>query len=346
MNILFIGGSNLLMRNGMSMAIPRVFKALGVELGNVWNISVGATGSLFGLENLNLFSSKNVDLVFVEYGINDLPTFSNDRQLWEQGYRSLLNEVNRRYPNAHVVNILLGRQAEKFWERQDKMHAMMASIAAEAGALVIDIDNEIKLKGARYNGIDAFYRDGSHYVSPTVTNYISELVVSNYLLHKSMGYFKKSKSVYSEGVMRVFKASGSVELYENSLFRRETTVLNVNESVSLEVQGTPVAISFISEKQSCSLLIEGDGFKKIINTRRREADEEKFSFLLKQIPLYRIFDAKKEGSKKHTIKITAVDEGSNGWNEKLVQNTFGMVSVKSNPAHKVSLGNISTFVFD
>lgn len=335
------------MRNGISTIIPSVLVSSGANLGQVYNVSVGATGSLFGLENLVLFGQKKIDLVFVEYGINDLPIFSNDKTLWEEGYRSLFTEIIKKYPEAHIVNILLGRQAEKFWGRQEIMHQKMSAIAAQAGALVVDINDDLKKIGTHYGSVDLFYRDSSHYVSPVVTRYISELIVSRYFLNKSFGYFDKFKNdkPLTKNFLKAYRVPGAVGLYENSLFRRETSVLDVDASISIEVQGTPVAISFISEKKSCSLLIEFDGFKKIINTRRREADEEKFDFLLKQIPLYKAFDPKNHNSQKKIIKITAVDSESECWNDKFVQNTFGMVPAVRNSGNKVFIGNISTLSF-
>ncbi|MGO3862317.1 MAG: SGNH/GDSL hydrolase family protein [Halomonas sp.] len=345
MNVLLIGGSNLVIKNGLSTKIPEVLAALGKKVENVYNISVGATGSLFGLENLTLFNKKDIDLVFIEYGINDLPTFSNDKKLWETGYRRLIRTLIGKYPSAHIVKILLGRQPDRFWGKQQDMHAKMKKIACDQGALVVDVDAHLKSKSDIYAGVEKFYKDDSHYVSPHITQFISELVVSDYLMNSSMGYFEMVKlkgRVKNEPRLNIYNAPGKVTCFENSKFKRETTVIDVGQSVEIDVLGVPVAVSFISEKVSCSLLVEGPGFKKILNTRRKEADGDKFSFLLKQIPLYRIPPKNSPENESIKIHLTAIDITSDQWEEQAVQRTFGMVPADKNDASKVYISHLCT----
>lgn len=345
MNVLFIGGSNLVIKNGLSTKIPEVLAALGKKVENVYNISVGATGSLFGLENLTLFHKKDIDLIFIEYGINDLPTFSNDKKLWETGYRRLIRTLLGKYPGAHIVKILLGRQPDRFWEKQQDMHTKMKKIACGQGALVVDVDAHLKAKSDIYSGIGKFYKDDSHYVSPHITQFISELVVSDYLMNSHMGYFEMVKlkgSVKNEPRLNIYSTPGQVVCFENSKFRRETTVIDVGQSIEIDVLGVPVAVSFISEKASCSLLIEGPGFKKIINTRRKEADGDKFSFLLKQIPLYKMLPKNGPENQPMKVRLTAIDLTSSQWDEQAVQRTFGMVPADKNDASKVYISHVCT----
>lgn len=69
MNVLFVGGSNLVIRDGLSTLIPQCLSSSGIEVGNVFNISVGATGSLFGLENLSMFGKKTSTLFLLNMAL-------------------------------------------------------------------------------------------------------------------------------------------------------------------------------------------------------------------------------------------------------------------------------------
>lgn len=344
MNILFVGGSNLVIRDGLSTLIPQCLSASGVEVQNVFNIAVGATGSLFGLENLSMFGKKNIDLVFVEYGINDLPLHSNDKRLWEYAFSALLDKISEKYPNAMLVTILLGRRRERFWEKQAKMHERMSAITQRYGGLVVDIDSLLKHKSQRIAALDDFYLDDSHYQSPYVTRYISETVVSEFLVAKELGFFNDKKVLLDNELPRLglSSVSGEIKCYENSRFMQKTTVLEKNQPVVLSVPGVPVGISFISEFDSCSLLIEAGGKKKIINTKRKKASLGRFSFILKQTPLYSFFESELGFSDMTEVKLTAVDTNSAGWDASVMQNTYGMEPAEPEINSKIFISHISS----
>lgn len=344
MNVLFVGGSNLVIRDGLSTLIPQCLSSSGIEVGNVFNISVGATGSLFGLENLSMFGKKNIDLVFVEYGINDLPLHSNDKRLWEYAFSALLDKISEKYPNAMLVTILLGRRRERFWANQAKMHERMSDITKRYGGLVVDIDSLLKFKSQSIATLDDFYLDDSHYRSPSVTQYISETVVSEFLVAKELGFFNDRKMLLDSGLpcLGLSSVSGEIKCYENSRFMQKTTVLEKNKPVVLSVQGMPVGISFISEFESCSLLIEAGGKKKIINTKRKKASLGRFSFILKQTPLYSFFASDIDFSGMTEVKLTAVDTSSVGWDASIMQNTYGMESAEPVGDSKIFISHISS----
>lgn len=344
MNILFIGGSNLVIRDGLSNLIPQCFRSSGTIVDNVYNIAVGATGSLFGLENLSMFGKKNIDVVFIEYGINDLPLYSNDRKLWEYSFASLLKKIKEKYPQSMVVTILLGRRKERFWANQQKMHQCMADITSENGGLVINIDSLLKNKAMSIAALDDFYLDDSHYKSPAVTGYISETIVSEFFVARELGFFKNGKKSSKAKLpeLAVSSVSGEIKCFENSRFMQKTTILKKNEPVLLKVPGVPVGISFISEFESCSLLIETGSKKKIINTKRKKASLGRFSFILKQTPLYGFWGSDLNVSEFNEIKLTAVDLNSPGWDSSMVQNTYGMEPAEPIEDSKIFISHVAS----
>lgn len=344
MNILFVGGSNLVIRDGLSTLVPQYLSSSGVDVENVYNIAVGATGSLFGLENLSMFGKKNIDLVFVEYGINDLPLHSNDKPLWEYAFSALVDKISKKYPNAMLVTILLGRRKERFWTNQTKMHEKMSDISRRYGGLVVDIDSLLKFKSKSIAKFDDFYLDDSHYKSPSVTQYISETIVSEFVVAKELGFFEGKRALLDDDLplLGLSSVSGELKCYENSRFMQKTTVLKKNDPVILSVPGMPVGISFISEFESCSLLIEAGGKKKIINTRRKKASLGRFSFILKQTPLYGFFADDVDVSGSTEVKLTAIDTSSAGWNTSIMQNTYGMEPAEPVGESKIFISHISS----
>lgn len=140
--------------------------------------------------------------------------------------------------------------------------------------------------------------------------------------------------------MNVYTLPGRVESYENSTFSKKVTVLEKNETIEVRVKGEPTAISFISVLDSCSLLVETRGSKRILNTKRKRAG--KFKFVLKQIPLYGASSEFSQGNNYQTVRLTAIDETSKLWDENAVQKTYGMESVSSIDT-RVYISHISTF---
>ncbi|MGP9535210.1 MULTISPECIES: SGNH/GDSL hydrolase family protein [unclassified Halomonas] len=342
MNVLFIGGSNLVIKNGVSTLIPKSLIDAGEKVDEVYNIAVGATSCLFGLESLTLFKKKEVDLVFIEYGINDLPLYANDRSLWEKSFTALLLLVKDKFPNAHVVTILLGRQKERFWNNQQRMHQKMTVMSEKAGALVIDVDKELKSKVGSTVDFKDFYLDESHYASPNVTQYIASIVVGDYMLNRSLGFFDNARKNSKQDALGLYGLPGQIACYENSRFHKQTTILEKNEAIEIKVKGTPVAISFISANDSCSLLVEAGNKKKIINTKRKKSTLGKFSFILKQIPLYGMLDKASNDKSIQTIKLTAIDKLSPLWNDEIVQRTYGMDAAGSQDKN-IYISHLSTF---
>ncbi|WP_311066004.1 SGNH/GDSL hydrolase family protein [Halomonas sp. DWK9] len=341
MNVLFLGGSNFVIKNGISTQVPDALAASGCKINNVFNISVGATGSLFGIENFSLFGKKDIDLVFIEYGINDLPAYGNDKFLWEISFEYLIQSVRAKYPLAHIVVVLLGREPEKFWKSQFGMHKAMAEVSKRAGCLVIDVNARIKSKAKILGKLADFYSDDSHYLSPNVTSYIARYIVSEYLLFSQMGMFdsKNKKSLNPKYDFKLSSVSGDVFCFENNRFKTYSSKIEVGSTVEMEVPGVPVAVSFVSTKGSSSLLLEIEGKKKIVNTLRRLQESSKLPFIIKQIPLYKLID-KGEEFRPQKLKLTPLNKESEAWDGSIMQKTYGMVPSDSNKGGCVLVSHI------
>ena len=349
MNIFFIGGSNFVLTRGISEKLPRLLSNAGLMIGSVSNISVGGTGSLFGLENLITYLGPNPDLVFIEYGINDLPNYTGDRVLWMQGFSNLLLLTRERYPSALVFMILLGRRDEIFWTRQTQMHADMVRLASEHGVNVINFDELFKSEPFQGISFKSLYLDGSHYQEPLITGYIAQQCAIHCLgMIKSRDAWLNAAATPSISLskkfdLRLTPVPGASRRFKNSRFLRDTAVLEKNSSLVIEVPGMPVGLSFVSAKESCSIRIDFSNQSKIIHTLHREVYSKKFNFLSKHVPLFGVWRPNVKLPESTRVKLHALDTESERWSESLVQKTYNMI--ESGPLGSgLYLCNISSVV--
>ncbi|WP_217522748.1 SGNH/GDSL hydrolase family protein [Vibrio metschnikovii] len=339
MRLLFIGGSNCVIKNGIADCIPKHLEFFGYNIEKTYNLSIGATTSLFGLENFNLSNIKDIDIVFIEYGINDYPLFLNDQKLWRYAYGELLRKVRDRYPNSIVISILLGRRQKEFWGKQKLIHDNMIDICKETGVLCVDVDRELKSISPSNAEFESLYNDETHFKSRAV-EYISRLVASRYsLLYKD--FLNNDINDVGDINFCQYSPGGKVSVFENSKLTRKTTFIEKNNSVELKVKGIPVALSFVMCHDSSSLLIETQFGNKIISTKNKSISEGKFPFLVKQIPLYGFFNNNHGINIYHDIKITAIDSNSHRWSDDLYQKSYGMLDDVDH-SKGVYLSNVST----
>ncbi len=326
--MLFIGGSNLVINNGIKVQLVRALSDLGILFDNVENIAVGGTGSLFGLENLQIEGTKFKDfrVIIVEYGINDWGNFSSEPLIWQLGYQLLLKEIRVRWPEAIVFNIIFGRRDEPLWARQKKLHTEMINIGNVLGAINIDIDSHLKGFADTSYPFQMNYRDDAHFVSPRVTHHVSLIVAIEIfrVLSSSNPREKLTDNLIHSDRKIVYKKIGENDTeFKNSQFHRLATRLKYGQSIEFTLPGLPNTLSFCSTKNSGSVLIEYNGVKKIIHTSYVE-DTTKFEFLVKHCILEKTYDGKIDKNHDTVVKLTAIDSSHHDWNQNYIQKIWGV----------------------
>jgi|GEM_PF-3237176 len=345
MNILFIGGSNMVLTQGVSAKLPRMLALAGVPVGTVDNIAVGATGSLFGLENLTLHPQRDTDLVIIEYGINDLPTYSRDKALWEKGYSGLLGLARSRYPSAMIVSLLLGRRDEKFWHTQSRMHADMARLSARHGVHVFNFDAEFKSEKFKKTEFASLYIDESHFQEPLVTGYIAQQCALEVVgLMQARDAVQAAPAAGGDSTaLLVTPVDGPGRCFSNSRFSRNTAVLAKDERIQVRVPGIPTGLSFVSVKESCSVRVDFAGHSKIVHTLNRFVHSERFKFIVKHVPLIGVWQPGMAIPAFTDVTLQAIDAGSDSWDPDLVQKTHSMIE-PSPLAASVNLCAITSWI--
>ncbi|MBB5417202.1 lysophospholipase L1-like esterase [Paraburkholderia atlantica] len=324
MKILLIGGSNLVMTSGISLQLPRFLKMAGLAADPVvTNLSVGGTGSLFGLERLVRHDGADYDLVVIEYGINDLFAFQKDVCLWRAGFRGLLELACRKFPSAMIVSLILGRRSESTWYDQSEMHDEMTAISAEYGATVVNADGHFKRSGLGFGeGFASLYRDLTHYATPLVDGYIAQycaLHIAN-IINKPRSRNGSGPSADTGRIrMHVTPFPGAQRDFKGSRFQWRAGRLDLGKKIAIDVKGVPIGMSFVSVPESCALHLDIAGKKCIVNTSTAWTQNGMFPFLVTHAPLLRIWNKSEPLPDFTRVEITAIDTASVLWKQSLVQ---------------------------
>ena len=313
MNILLIGGSNLVVVAGMSGMIPVLFEEAGTKIESCDNLSVGGTGSLFGMENLAAYAGTERDLIIIEYGINDLETYGRDRKLWEMGFRGLLSLTRERFPGALIATVLLGQRTEWVWAWQRQMHLEMTALSVAFNALVVDIDAHLKAVTARPQ-FDALYSDDAHYQLPVAAELVSREVVLRCL--ESLASVSGAITIEPPAEplsLHLTIPCGTTQSFGNSRFTRNATVIAEGGCITLDTPGVPVGLSFVSLPDSCAAHLSLDGRTLIVSTLGAKVNSGQFKFLIKHVPLVGMGNLTQPFPGSSRLHIRAINSQSAHW---------------------------------
>lgn len=287
LHILFIGGSNFVIRGGIPDLLPVYLQDLsGRKVASVRNLAIGGTDNMCGLHQVlreNIEHAPNV--VVIEYAVNDGALFRGNSKLWRSSYAALLQTVHARWPNATRAVVLLGR-------RDGSPHAPMqkqsAELAGQLGAVVINIYRLMHSRLFRETKMKAFYRDASHLESPRMTNF-----AALYCAGKIMSSLAKPAPQivvpddlwFDQGHCNIRSLLDLAPpcTFKNSRYTIEAATLEGNGAIQFELPGSPIGLKFVAAQDSGSLLIDVDGERAIIHTSHAasEPGNREFAFLIR-----------------------------------------------------------------
>ncbi len=341
-NILMIGGSNFVIKNGIRKHLESILRDSISETLDIKNIAVGGTGSLLGLERLSeeMLEITPFDMILIEYGINDWGTYQTNPELWQAGFEALFQKLRINWPKANIINIILGRRDQRFWINQAKMHELMTSIANEYNASTINIDKCLKNLSENIP-FDQFYRDDAHLSEPITTHHVSSLIANQILKKKSSSsiiYLSKEKN----NLKLISHPIEKNDIFKNSQFISKCRKISFGETIKLKVTKIPHAVSFVSTKDSGALHITIDNKKTIINTTQSESNY-KLDFVVKHTPINGMFSEKNLMNEVLIdVEITAIDQTHSLWNESIVQKVWATTrpTKKEPDAYIINLSSI------
>jgi hypothetical protein len=289
--VLFIGGSNTVMKNGYS---AETIRALGeyFDLERVDNLAIGGTSVGMGLwTTLNFDPSCHYDLVFVEYTVNDYG-YSKDPaafDAWRWALQALLGHLRRRFPRAAIHTLIFGRRGKHLDPRQRALVDATLEISAACHAHPIMVDaylHGLLPEGESDHGL---FADRGHYKRPLVTslaaNYISRVVVACDRRAQGHALAPVTPSPVQHADHRLFAPLGEVRDFRNSLYQLRAVALEVGGPwQEITIPGELVQLNYISTRESARIIVAEDAESPVaFDTLHKRTDNGEFAFLIRNL---------------------------------------------------------------
>ncbi len=178
-----IGGSNTLLGAAYVADLPRCARALGVELQVLANLAVGNTSSLTGLMRLKSCAQlKDADLLVVEYAVNDVSLYGDDRaglESWTRAYEGIIRYALTVNPAIRIVSAILYNQHGAHRGTVPLLPAAIGYLTSWYDLVQVDTHRDFTRRfGRSYPEVTGFYLDSAHYARPVITHLIAELVAA------------------------------------------------------------------------------------------------------------------------------------------------------------------------
>ena len=181
---MLIGGSNSVISHGYAVNMVATCRKAGVEIELAHDFSVGNTTSGYGLYRLKnaIDELKSMDLLIVEYALNDEFIYAlhpwNLRH-WARLYEGILRCAREINPIIIVFSVILSTRIGHFTDRIPAITSGIAYLSDWYGESYIDV-NRLASERFGYAVVrnEQFYMpgDSAHYLSPTVTSVIGEMI--------------------------------------------------------------------------------------------------------------------------------------------------------------------------
>lgn len=293
-NILFLGGSNTMMKNGYA---GELVKALGeyFEIGRVDNLAIGGSKIGMGLYTTLRLSPDPYDLIFSSYSITDFGfmKFKSKVEVWRWAFENLLGHLRQHSPDARVHNLLLGRRDKQEDKTQQKLFRISREISDQYGVQTINVDEYLHGLLPADASDKSLYEDDSHYARPVVSalvgNYIARIVVgTEFRLQCAASAAPPTPVVpapcrVQQSDHSLFTGLGEEQLFKNSRHEIKAVALRLDESwKEISVPGSLMQLNYISTQNSARIVIAEDGEEPVaFDTLHRRADNGEFAFLIR-----------------------------------------------------------------
>lgn len=297
MKILFIGGSNTVIRNGYSNCLTDLLVKSGISRDQISNFAVGANSSVHGLQVLKtVINLSDVEILFIEYCINDFELISKSGDaIWFGSVEGIVRFALSCNPSMQIKFIMLGRRKDSYWQK--KIHNNIKRIASYYGERhnvgYIDVDMHLKERAISTNtDYTAYFSDNVHYKTTNVTDIIANYIMENIDLSINLKVGDIPDPLMAnnfEGAI-VFAAQQIISDKEiiimgNSRFKESVVAIKLGDSVKITLPGPIISIAFCSASEACRASIEEEGeIPVLFETLHEAVNQGAFQFLIKTVP--------------------------------------------------------------
>ena len=307
MNILVLGGSNSLLKNGYVQHLEQALAARGPV--TVRQLSVGATSSLAAIGRLSETAGADVDVILYEYSINDAGHFAWRREgvgSWLLCLQLLLKTAARLYPDAVFVPLVFAMRRHALPAVPDPFHAAQVQSFAALGLPTIDVRRWLA---------DLFldqppawlYGDEAHYAAPYATALIgceiarrlpalletAEPVSATWRRMQALTPHGAVEAMYvpAAGLAQFVSGPAAPEQDGNRLMQLNFLRMRAGSRLAMRTEMFPLALYLKSDAGHASirLALEGSSLSGAVVTGTRHADTATLRFICTNLPVPLLF---------------------------------------------------------
>lgn len=290
LNILFLGGSNTMMKSGYS---GETVKALGeyFDIGQVDNLAIGGSAIGMGLYT-SLKLPNTYDIVFLAYSISDYSFVKSPLKIttWRWAFETLLKTLRQHSPQAHIYTLLFGRRSRQNGKSTKALFQETREMSERYGAHPINVDAYLHGLLAEDQSDHALYEDESHYARPVVSalaaNYIARTVIA--AEHKRQRAPADLPTIsppcrLGRAEYTLFEGLGEAQHFKNSRHDTHAVALAIDGPwQEITIPGELVQLNYISAKNSARILVAEEGEAPIaFDTLHKRVDSGEFGFLVR-----------------------------------------------------------------
>lgn len=308
MNILVVGGSNSLLKDGYVAHLERALAARGPV--TVHQLSVGATSSLAAIGRLfDTAGLEHVDVILYEYSINDTGHFAwrqDGVASWLLCLHLVLKAAAQLYPEAVFVPLVFALQRHASLEVADPFYTAQVESFGALGLPVIDIRRWLAdLFGGQPPAW--LHGDEAHYAAPYATTLIGCEVARRLLeLPKTTASLKdtwtRMQALSPHGALEMIYvpatglaqfATGPAALRQDGNRLMQLTCLRMaaGSALAMRTDMFPLALYLKSDAQHASirLTLESASLSGSVVTGTRHADAATLRFICSNLPVPLLF---------------------------------------------------------
>lgn len=312
--MLIVGGSNSRMLAGYTASLADRLAQSGYPRDAIRNIAVGANTCLIGLQMLH--ATKDIaeqDIIVIEYAVNDHVMFmAGEEDLWRSAFEGLVRNLTRRWPNARIFNLMLGRGdvAAAVWERQLAENRRISERYRNVRLLDADAFVRERLPGRRM-----FHTDLLHYVLPIqgeVGRWVADEILASAPAVPEPLPAPLSSDVFDPVVVVDFPVMRpeSLVTFSNSVVSVDAMRVKPGDDIVFEVDGPLISLSFVSAAGCGSLTLECGGDTVLIHTLHGGVRRGQYRFL----PLSAYGDWWRQAPGRRTVRISpSTDARASDW---------------------------------
>lgn len=331
MNILVIGGSNSLLKDGYVQQLERALAARGPV--TIRQLSVGATSSLAAIGRLFDTAAEvgQVDVILYEYAINDAGHFAwrpDGVRSWLLCLHLLLKAAAQLHPDAVFVPLVFAMRRYAAPATPDPFYAAQVESFAALALPVIDMRRW--LADLFLDAPPAWlYGDEAHYATPYATALIgceiarrlpalvaqAEPVAAAWRRMQALSPHGALEMIYVPATGLAPFATGPAALQQDGNRLMQLTFLRMaaGSTLAMRTEMFPLALYLKSDAghARARVTLESAGVNGAVVTGTRHADTATLRFICTNLPLPLLFGdtlAPPFGASAFEIAVPAVDD--------------------------------------